>query len=509
MSKSITGIDAEIAADCATFYDDPLGFVMWAFPWGVKGSPLEDFDGPDVWQVDLLTEWGNQIKDRGFDGFTPVDPIQFGIASGHGIGKSALSSWIILFISSTRPHSKGVVTANTSDQLRTKTWGELGKWRKMCLTGHWFEYNNGRGNMSIYRHGHSETWRVDAQTCREENSESFAGLHNASSTPFYLFDEGSNIPDAIYEVSEGGKTDGEPMHFVFGNPTRNSGMFHEIFNGDIKRRWITRQIDSRTAKMTNKKKIDEWAKDWGEDSDFFRVRVLGRFPKASDMQYIPNDIVSVAQRRSVPYYPDDPLICGIDLARGGSDNVMIQFRRGFDAKSDMTYRIPGEKVRDSMRLISKLTDVLGRHKPDAIFCDSGAMGGPIADRLRQLGYNAFDVGFGDKAADERTYVNRAAEMWGRMRAWLFAGGSIKDSPILETELTTREYSHNEKEQLMLERKKDMKKRGLASPDWADALCLTFAEHVPKLVVQKKEIHTSRGVPEKKGRRSVLDRLDCE
>jgi hypothetical protein len=506
--KQITSVDADIATDCSQYYDDPLGWVMWAFPWGEEGTPLEDFDGPDVWQVELFEEWGVQIKLRGFDGFTPCEPIQFGIASGHGIGKSALSAWIILFIMSTRPHSKGVVTANTSDQLRTKTWGELGKWRKMCLTGHWFEYNNGRGNMSIYRHGHSETWRVDAQTCREENSESFAGLHCADSTPWYLFDEGSAVPDKIYEVAEGGKTDGEPMHFVFGNPTRNSGKFHEIFHGQ-KHRWITKQIDSRTAKMTNKKQIEKWREDWGEDSYFFRVRVLGRFPKAGDMQYIPNDIVFMAQFAEVKFYPDDPLICGVDCARGGEDNAMIQFRRGQDARSEKAYRIPGEKCRDSMQFVSKVIDILHRHSPDVVFVDSGSMGGPIGDRLRQLGFNAIDVGFGNNASDERTYANKVAEMWGRMRDWLFNGGAIKNNATLEKELTDREYSHNKKEQIMLESKKDMKKRGLSSPDWADALALTFAEHVPKKKIIKDEILTHWGRQSKKASRSPLDRLNSE
>ena len=502
--KKIFAIDEEIAADCALYYNDPFGWVMWAFPWGE--DELEGFDGPDEWQRDLLIQWGNEIRERGFDGVIPVAPIQFGIASGHGIGKSALTAWIILFIMSTRPHCKGVVTANTSDQLKTKTWGELGKWRKLCITGHWFEYNNGRGNMSMYRHGHSETWRVDAQTCREENSESFAGLHCATSTPFYIFDEGSAVPDAIYDVAEGGKTDGEPMHFVFGNPTRNSGRFHEIFNR-LKNRWITRQIDSRTAKMTNKAQIAIWREDWGEDSDFFRVRVLGRFPKAGDMQFIPNDVVATAQKAAVRYRPEDPLICGIDCARGGDDNNMIQFRRGFDARSEMAYRIPGEKTRDSMRLVSKVSDILERHKPHVIFVDSGAMGGPIADRLRQLGYNAFDVNFGENASDEKQYKSRAAEMWGRMRKWLYNGGAIKDNPVLEKELTDREYCHNDKEQLVLERKKDMKSRGLSSPDWADALALTFAENVAPLEIPDDRIHTMRGKIEKNASRNPLDRLD--
>jgi len=432
------------------------------------------------------------------------------VASGHGIGKSALSSWIILFILSTRPHGKGIVTANTSDQLRTKTWSELGKWRKLCITGHWFEYNNGRGNMSIYHALHSETWRADAQTCREENSESFAGLHANNSTPFYLFDEGSAVPDKIYEVAEGGKTDGEPMHFVFGNPTRNQGKFFEIFHGQ-KHRWNTRQIDSRTAKITNKELMKEWIDDYGIDSDFVRVRILGRFPKAGDMQFIPHDVARLAATRDLcQYLPDDPLICGVDVARGGSDNNMVQFRRGYDARSEKAYRIPGEKTRDSMRLISKLVDIFDRHKPHAIFLDAGGMGGPIGDRLRQLNYPVIDVNFGENAADEKLYKSRAAEMWGRMRNWLFAGGCIKDHPDLESDLTNRLYDHNDKNQLLLERKKDMKARGLSSPDWGDALGLTFAEPVQPLVRQENgQYSTSRGVVKKKGDRHPLDRLNSE
>ena len=215
--------DHRLAAEIAGFYDDPLGFVLYAFPWGEDHTLLEGAEGPRKWQWEFLERWGEEIRDRGFDGKSPVQPIQFSFASGHGIGKSALSAWITLFLMSTRPHSKGVVTATTSPQLKTKTWAELGKWKKLCITGHWFNHNASHGNMNMTHIEAADTWRVDAQTCREENSESFAGLHAAGSTPWYLFDEASGVPDKIFEVSEGGLTDGEPMRFFFGNPTKNTG----------------------------------------------------------------------------------------------------------------------------------------------------------------------------------------------------------------------------------------------------------------------------------------------
>lgn len=225
--------------------------------------------------------------------------------------------------------------------------------------------------MSIVHRAYPDSWRVDAQTCREENSEAFAGLHAADSTPWYLFDEASAIPERIWEVAKGGLTDGEPMHICFGNPTRNSGSFYECFRKNS-HRWITRQIDSRTAKMTNKRLIQTWIEDFGEDSDFVKVRVRGMFPHGGDMQFIPSDVVYDAMRRgSGAYLGDDPLICGIDMARGGDDNCMIQFRRGKDAKSEKVYKIPGEKSRDSMKVVSLLTMILDRHLPDVTFMDKG------------------------------------------------------------------------------------------------------------------------------------------
>lgn len=467
-------IDVDLAEEIQEFYDDPYGFAMFSFPWNEPGTSLQGFEGPDEWQKDILDTMGGEVKKNGFDGISAVDPVQLAVSSGHGIGKSALTAIIILWIMSTRPHCKGVVTANTGEQLKTKTMSELAKWTSLCITGHWFEMNA----MSLVHRAYPKTWRVDAITSREEASEGFAGLHAANSSPFYIFDEASAIPEKIWEVSKGGLTDGEPFFLAFGNPTRNTGSFYECFRKNS-HRWLTRQIDSRRAKMTNKRLISTWIEDFGEDSDFVRVRVRGMFPKGGDMQFIPSDVVYEAMHRgSGMYLGDDPLICGIDMARGGDDNCMIQFRRGKDAKSEKVYKIPGEKSRDSMKVVSLLTMILDRHKPDVIFIDKGSMGGPVGDRLRQLGYHVIDVGFGDNAADDKHFKMRTAEMGSRCRQWLLDGGAIPNDPQLEVELTSREFGHNDKDQLVLERKKDMKKRLGVSPDWADALYLTFAEPVP-------------------------------
>lgn len=476
--KDLAAIEQELQRRCAMYYDDPVAWAYWAFDWG--HGQLAGIDKMDPWQEEELRALAEGIKLRAFNGVDPVVPYRSAVSSGHGIGKSALVAILILFIMSTRPNAKGTVTANTGDQLRTKTWGELAKWKNLCVVGHWFELNSGKGSLSLYHPAYNETWRVDAVTCREENSEAFAGQHNMNSTSFYIFDEASAVPDVIWEVAEGGLTDGEPMFFAFGNPTRNTGEFKKKF-GDS--RWRTRQVDSRTVRWTNKVLLKEWEDVHGEDSDFYRVRVRGVFPRASDMQYFPSDVVGRARKGFVPFsLPGEPLICGLDYARGGSDKCVVQFRRGRDARSFTRYEISAENSRDSMKVAAKIAMVLDRHRPDICFGDVGSMGGPINDRLRQLGHNVIDVGFGHRAEEEAKYADRTSEMSARLLQWMQSGGAIPDLEMLEEDLTNREFSHDSKDRLIMESKRHMKARIGRSPDDMDALLLTFASKTVETMI---------------------------
>ena len=455
------------------FYGDPLGFVVACYPWGEPG-PLADHAGPDIWQAHFLCDLGQQVQQRRFDGHTAVDPIRTAVSSGHGIGKSVLVAWLVDWIMSTRPHAQGTITANTNTQLQTKTWAAITRWTKLCLTGHWFTVNTTR----MYYAGHRESWFCTPQSCREENSEAFAGQHAADSTSFYIVDEASAVPQTIYEVAEGGLTDGEPMMFLFGNPTRSQGAFHAAAFGAQRDRWHPTIVDSRTSRFTNKTQIAEWAQVYGEESDFFRVRVLGLPPAASDLQYIDNATVRAAQQREAVALSDDPLVCGLDVARGGSDDCVFRFRRGSDARSIPAIRIPGEQARDSMRLVTVATDVLGRaydgRKVDMLFVDGTGIGGPITDRLVQLGYDSriMEVQFGSESPDPK-FANMRAYMWGQVREWL-KHGAIDPDPQLEQDLTGPGYSHDKRDRIVLEPKEHMKARGLDSPDDGDALALTFA-----------------------------------
>lgn len=502
--------DELLAKKIGSFRQDPLGYVMFVFPWGDEngegGDPSiqkvllpeeyrERFKskwGPDKWACDFLDDLGNEIKKRGFDGTRAVDPIRFSTSSGHGIGKSTLVAWLIKFISDTRPFSKGMVTANTSDQLRTKTWAELAKWHGISITAHWWTLTAGRGSLSLYRNGSKrvqQNWRVDGLTCREENAEAFQGLHAADSTAYYIFDEASGIPDPIWDAREGGGTDGEPMSFDFGNPTRKSGRFFENCIGRFRHRFNVRQIDSRQVQITNKALMKQWADDWGEDSDFFKVRVKGEFPATGSVQFIGTDFVMDAMARPGVIDKSKPLVIGVDVARFGDNDTIIYPRIGFDAKSFPFRRYKGL---DTVQVVEKIIETLQEFQSigrrcQGLFIDGGGLGGGVVDMLRRLGHDPIDVNFGGAAAD-RKYRYRVDEMWGRMRDDMDRLCLPRDQDLLD-QLTQREYGFTLAGRIQLESKKDMAERGIQSPDIADALALTYAS-TPAMTLNPNLDHLS-------------------
>jgi hypothetical protein len=476
VSSLAVNVDAQLADEVSTYYADPHGFVLAMYPWGEDG-PLRDHTGPDVWQKEFLVWLGQQVRERRFDGTNPVLPIRAAISSGHGIGKSTLVAWVVGWIMSTRPRAKGTVTANSYQQLDTKTWAAITRWMKLCLTAHWFEITSSR----LYRKEQRDTWFCAPQSSKEENSEAFAGQHEAGSSSFYIFDEASAIPEGIFVVAEGGLTDGEPMIFMLGNPTRNSGKFYQSCFGTGRDRWNPKVIDARTSKFTNKAQLEEWVTDYGEDSDFVRVRVRGLPPRASELQFIGQDRVWAAQKRPITALPNEPLLVGVDVSDGGKAWNVIRFRRGMDARSINPIRIPGEAVRnDRGMLLAKLADVLEQEydgqRVEHMFFDS-AFGAPYVERLHRMGHhNVTEVRFGATSPDTHQ-ANMRAYMWAGMKDWLSLAAIDEKDQRLETDLTAPGYHIDRQDRLVIESKEDMAKRGVDSPDDGDALALTFAMQI--------------------------------
>ena len=450
---------------------DPLAFVYFAYPWGEPGTPLEDMEGPDEWQIQILKDIGEQLK-KGKDLQTAI---QEAVASGHGIGKSALISWLIHFAISTHENTRGVVTANTEGQLRTKTWPELSKWHNMFIAKDLFTYTA----TAIFSSDkdYEKTWRIDAIPWSKNSPESFAGLHNQGNRILVLFDEASAIDDVIWEVTEGALTDAntEIIWCAFGNPTRNSGRFRECFR-KYRKFWNTYQIDSRTVKISNKAKINEWLEAYGEDSDFFKVRVRGVFPSASDLQFISTEIADKAQKQvyKLGQFEHLPVIIGVDPAWTGSDSLEIVMRQGYYMKSLAS--IP--KNDDDWRMAQLIAQFEDEYKADAVFIDMG-YGTGIYSIGKQLGRKWRLINFGGKSNDP-VYLNMRAYMWGQMKEWLCEGGSIPPNDQgLYDDIVGPEAIIDKNGRIQLESKKDMKDRGLPSPNKGDALALTFAARVVK------------------------------
>lgn len=464
---------AELMDMVQGFRWDPLGFVRWAFPWGEPG-PLQDETGPDENQCEFLESLGEEIRARKFDGHQSVMPIRMAETSGHGTGKSAMGAWLAAFILSTRPGSIGTVTAGTATQLSERTWAAIQWWMQLCITREWFECLSS----GIYAYEDPQNWKLVAQTCKEENSQSFAGQHAKTSTSWYLFDEASTVPDGIWKVAYGGLTDGEPMFFAWGQPERNTGQFYEVCFGRERDRWNHRRVDSRTSRFTNKALIEEWLRDYGEDSDWFRVRVLGLPPRASELQYIDKGRIETAQVREVWAGEEEPLIAGMDVSGGGSAWNIIRFRRGLDARSRPPIRMNGETPREV--LIGVAAEILSARSASQrvamLFVDS-AFGAPIVERLRMLGHqNVVEVNFGGQSADIHC-LNMRAFMYKRAKDWLLSGAIEKGDEKLAGDLSAPGYTINNSGKLVIEAKKDIVKRLGRSTDDGDALILTFAQPV--------------------------------
>jgi hypothetical protein len=454
--------------------NDPEAFVLFAFPWGQPNTPLAKFQGPRKWQREILRDIGKHIKAN--EGKVNMDTLREAVSSGRGIGKSALVSWLILWMLSTRIGSTVIVSANSEAQLRSVTWGELTKWQAMIINSHWWEISATKIVPAAWltelverdlKKG-TRYWAAEGKLWSEENPDAYAGVHNHDGM-MLIFDEASGIADAIWAVGAGFFTENilDRYWFAFSNPRRNSGYFFETFNSK-RDFWQTRQIDARTVEGTDKQVYEQIIAEYGEDSIQARVEVYGDFPSAGEDQFISPMIVEDAFKR--PKYKDEtaPIVIGVDPARGGLDSTVIVIRRGRDIVAIKRYK--GE---DTMSIVGRVIDAIDEYKPTLTVIDEGGLGYGILDRLTEQRYKVRGVNFGWKAKNPVMWGNKRAEMWGAMREWL-RSASIPQDKMLKDDLVGPMKKPNSAGTIFLEGKKEMKSRGLASPDAADALAVTFA-----------------------------------
>lgn len=491
--------ERELKRDIMSFHHDPEGFADYAFRWGhgdLKGEKLRK------WQRAILRELGERLRASPKNRETLIASaiVRIAVASGHGIGKSALIAIIILWAMATCTDCRGTVTANTASQLMTKTWPELKKWHRNSRVEHWFTCN--ATSLVSTDPAHEKTWRIDATPWSANNTEAVAGLHNKGKRLLLIFDEASAIDDKVWEVADGAQTDKDTEIFwvVFGNPTRSTGRFRECWR-KYRDLWpIRRNIDNRTVEGTNLEFLEAFVKIHGEDSDIVKVRVRGEFPNQSVLQFISEEDARVATRRHLRKneYDFAPKILTLDNAWTGEDEGVIGLRQGLWFK--VLKRFP-RNDNDVMiaQMLARLED---EHQADAVVIDIGFGTGVYSCGVTwKRDWQLFN--FGINLPRGTGYLNERARVYDEAKKWLKNGGVIENIEELISDLTGIEVVPRTDGVLQLESKKEMKARGLPSPNLADALVMTFAFDVKP----KVGYVNARGEPEDYGQ-AITDRREC-
>ena len=468
------------------FYFSPYKFAIWAYAWG-EGD-LRSFDGPRKWQREVMEDIESYLRNEIHNKRSGKDIGDFyrhAVASGRGPGKSALVGMLAHWFMSTRIGGSVWVAANGEPQLRTKTFPEISKWVARGINSEFFDTNAMSIQPATWFRNYIESpeglnrstryYYISGQLWSEESPDAFAGAHNFDGE-FSIFDEASGIPDAIWGVQNGVFTENIVDRFwlAFSNPLKNSGAFFECFNKN-RDLWRNTQIDSRTVEGVSQQTYLNIISEYGEDSDEARVEVYGQFPNVGDEQFIGQTVVDEAIRRARYDDPDAPVILGVDVARFGNDSTVLAVRKGRDLAAVIRY----SKL-DTMEVVGRVIEAIDRFKPDLTVVDEGGLGAGVIDRLAEQRYKVRGVNFGTRA-DSQAYLNKRAEMWGAMKEWLKTAsigdvGSMKrqNDQRLKDDLCGPQYKLNSLGAIVLESKDAMKKRGMASPDVADAIAVTFA-----------------------------------
>jgi hypothetical protein len=404
------------------------------------------------------------------------------VASGRGIGKSALVSWIILWMLTTRLGATIIVTANTEQQLRSRTWAELGKWMTLSINSHWFHKTATTVKPAPwFQEALERDLKIDtgyyyaqAQLWSEENPDAFAGIHSSYGVCL-IMDEASGIPSPIYSVSEGffSEPTSNRYWFTFSNPRRNTGPFYDSFNSK-RSFWQNVQIDSRTVEGTDQKLFQSMIEQYGEDSTVARVEVMGEFPSADDDTVIPLDLVRGAVERDVTLTANEPIVWGLDVARFGGDNSALCVRQG-----NTVLEIKSFASMDLMQLCgvvkNRFDDSTVMERPQEILVDVIGLGAGVVDRLREQNLPVRGVNVAEAPSTKKNYLNLRAELWFAIKDWLAQRDCrLPNDDELVSELAAPLYKYTSTGKIKIESKDEMRKRGIKSPDKADALALTMA-----------------------------------
>jgi hypothetical protein len=412
---------------------------------------------PDTWQVEFL----NHIA---------AGKRRISVRSGHGVGKSTASAWAMLWYLFLRFPVKIVVTAPTSSQLYDALFAELKRWVKQLPPMLADQLDVKQDRVEV-KEAPNEAF-ISARTSRAEQPEALQGVH--SDNVMLVADEASGIPEAVFEAAAGSMSGHKAVTLLLGNPVRSTGFFYDTHNR-LKDDWVTMKVSCADSPRVSEAYLGEMAARYGEESNAYRIRVLGEFPRSDDDTVIPMELLEMAQQRDVEPSQSAPMVWGLDVARFGSDRSALCKRKG----NAVTEPIKTWKNLDLMQLtgavVSEYESLPPSERPTEILVDSIGFGAGVVDRLRELNLPCRGINVSESPAMGATYRNLKAELWHKAKAWLESRDcTMPKDEALVAELATCRYSFTSSGKIQIEGKDEIRKRGLASPDRADAFCLTFA-----------------------------------
>ena len=425
------------------YENDPIGFVENV----LEAKPLP-------WQKDFLQAIAR--KER-----------RISVRAGHGVGKSTACSWALIWHMTTRFPQKSVVTAPTSAQLFDALYSELKAWINKLppVLRDSYEVFSDR----IVLKGAPESSFISARTSSSERPEALAGVH--SEHVLLVVDEASAVPEAVFEAAAGSMSGHSASTILISNPTRNSGLFYKTHH-DLASDWCRMHVSCLNIPLVSADFVSQIKATYGAESNAFRIRVLGEFALADDDTLIPAELVDGAISRDISINSSEPLVFGLDVARFGSDRTALVKRKG-----NVVIEVKSWGGLDTMQVVGAIVNEAKLDRPDEICVDTIGLGSGVADRLRELGMNVRDVNVAESSAMNPNANKLRDELWLAVKEWL-ATKSVKlpADDQLRHELVAPRYTFTSSGKVQVESKDSMRKRGMRSPDLADALCLSFASN---------------------------------
>lgn len=391
------------------------------------------------------------------------------VKSGHGTGKSTTASWAMLWFLLLRFPNKVVVTAPTSSQLFDAMFAELKRWINE-LPPELQQLLNVKSDRVELVSAPSEAF-ISCRTARAETPEALAGVH--SDHVLLIVDEASGVPEQVFEAAAGSMSGHSATTLMLSNPTRSSGTFFESHNR-MADSWWTRTWSCIDSPLVSDEFVDEMRMRYGEDSNAFRVRVLGQWPLADDNTIIPFHLVETAQHRDVEVFEDSKIVWGLDVARFGNDATALCKRQGSVITEVRSWR-GLDLMQTCGRVVAEYNALPPSKRCSELLVDSIGLGSGVVDRLRELDLPVRGINVAESPSMGDTYMNLRSELWFKAKAFLEERSCKipKDDQLL-SELTSIRYSFTSSGKMKAESKDEMRRRGLGSPDLADAFCLTMA-----------------------------------